>query len=180
MDCKERYFHNTKPLTVSRILTLDPGARDMGHAFWSVLKRGPKVKATMPDSMGTSRLPRGVSWEEAVQHQCNALEALILHHGVQNVVMEFAELWGKSARSQAAATTGNLFKLAFLVGGLYRTASDLVHASPVIVLPTEWKGQLSKTATKKRLLRALGIDGLRATEHAIDAVAMGVRIQRRL
>ena len=85
-------------------------------------------------------------------------------------VMEDAETWAGSARSAAAATRGNTFTLAKLIGG-YGLMCGVKWS---VISVREWKGQLTKTATAARVEMALGRKF--KTDHETDAVGIGLHL----
>lgn len=178
MRVKDRMFKSTKPHRWSRVLCIDPGVRHLGFAFWPVLKRGPKVKTRAPKHTGLIVTPKSMGWEDAVFELMGGwLNDFICVHDVQRVVIEFAEFWGDSERSQIAAKKGDLIRLAFLVGALGNVVWNLCEKKAVIIEPTKWKGDMPKPVMKKRVRRALH---RKYREHEYDAVAMGLRIMGKL
>jgi Holliday junction resolvasome RuvABC endonuclease subunit len=168
------FFKSDDALTVDGLLTMDPGIVGMGFAFWEQLERGKGIKARKPDVSGVIHGRRKEDWLTRVTDMCIWLHGFMVANDVQNVVMEFVQLWGQSSVSMASATKGDLFKLAFLVGALYQTASSLLVLDPVIVKPADWKGQMGKDVVDKRIWRAVKEA---YPNHAADAVAIGLRIQ---
>lgn len=80
------------------------------------------------------------------------------------------------------ARSGDLVKLCMLTGMLIHAARQ-TNCLVKLVLPTQWKGQLPKDVTKKRVLDILGINhqtmNLKHSDHAFDAVGIGLWQQGR-
>lgn len=178
MRLKDKFFRSMKAGTWKRVLCIDPGVKNLGYAFWPEIKRGSKARTRAPSTSGLVTAPSFPAWEDAVhESQASWLVSFIQVHQVEHVVIEFAEMWGNSARSLQAAKKGDLFRLAYLVGALGEAAYALCDRKPVIVRPTVWKGDMPKDVMKRRVRRALH---RKYKEHEYDAVAIGLRIMGRL
>lgn len=91
---------------------------------------------------------------------------------IKLIILEGVSVWGNSARSTVANKTQSLTKLAYYVGGV--AALCKVGGIPVkIQNAQEWKGQLSKEATRLRVLRVYPELNTHS-EHSIDAVGIGL------
>lgn len=91
------------------------------------------------------------------------------------VVIEYPEVWSASAKSMASATSGDLLKLASLIGCLGLTARR--EADVLFITPARWKGQLSKEAVERRIKQVAKLDRLYYRNHVCDAVGMGYAAQ---
>ena len=89
------------------------------------------------------------------------------------LLIEIPNLWGSSAKSQASASSGNLTKLAYLAGAL----SQAIPAVPILFYPMQWKGQLPKDATERRLKNVWPKCPKGLVDHTYDALAMGLAAQ---
>jgi len=175
---KQTMFKKTTPAKWSRVLCIDPGIRHLGYAFWKEIRRGPRTPTRAPCNTGLITTPKGMHWEDTVYEELGAwLVDYITVHMVRTVVIEFAEFWGDSARSQQAAKRGDLLRLTFLVGALGQVVYALCDRKAVIVEPTMWKGDMPKAVMKRRVRRALH---RKYREHEYDGVAMGLRIMGKL
>ena len=178
MRLEERFFKNTAPGMSRHVLTIDAGVRNLGYAFWPLIKRGKNAKTRAPKHSGVVHPPKKGTWEDGVHAgTCEWLVTFVQIHAVEYVVIEFVELWGDSARSMQAAKKGDLFRLAYLVGALGEATYALCDRRAVIATPTLWKGDMPKPVMKRRVRRALH---RRYKEHEYDAVAMGLRIMGKL
>jgi len=154
------------------VLTVDPGLGGTGLACWASLSHG-QVEPQEPQSTEIIRGGRTGSWEYRVEHIWHIFTRSLLLTQPRFVVLESQALWTGSASSMASAGRGDLFKLAYLTGGLWTIAIGR-DAEVVLVSPNQWKGQLPKSAIHKRIKRALGA---RYPEHVADAVGMGLAVQ---
>jgi Holliday junction resolvasome RuvABC endonuclease subunit len=87
------------------------------------------------------------------------------------ILVEFPNMWAGSAVSAAASASGDLLKLAAMVGGIMALGHE-IGSTVSIVLPAKWKGQLDKDAVKVRVKRSLGID--EKSSHMNDAIGIGL------
>lgn len=87
-------------------------------------------------------------------------------------VIEFPGLWSGSAVSQASASKGDLFILAFLVGAI---ANQLRAQSLFFITPQQWKGQMSKDLCIRRINKHFPVYS--AKNHEADAVGMALSVQ---
>jgi hypothetical protein len=165
------------------VLFVDPGLGGTGWAFWSQLSTKPKKNhESHPASTGVLKIPKG-EWEGSwIAHAAGvaaSFAGLLAAMRPQIVVLEQPGLWSGNATSHASAATGkegetgDLFKLAYLVGQLALLTKQCTGVLPILVQPYEWKGQLSKDLVFERLA-AMGIE---AKDHEADAVGMGMAAQ---
>jgi len=98
-----------------------------------------------------------------------------------SIIIEGVELWTGSSVSMTSATRGDLFSLAYLVGGYVAIACKysidvrFVYARGAKAKGNKaeketWKGQLNASALDKRIYR---INGEKYPEHIREAVGMG-------
>lgn len=99
-----------------------------------------------------------------------------LVHGLRpdQVFIEYPGVWGSSATSMASALSGDLIKLATMVGGF---CSLCYPARFHLIPPMHWKGQLNKEAVKLRVKRATQVD--ERSSHINDAIGIGLHIYGR-
>ena len=173
----ERYFGKEAKGSWDRVLIVDPGLGGTGLAFWATLRR-PSAKAIPPDDTNLITPKRHKDWLARVWMVEKAFAAYVRTWKPTLVIIEFQKVWASNPVSVAAATGGDLFKLTLLTG-VVAAAAHRSGAEVALVLPGEWKGQLSKPATRNRLKRAFGKKGAFA-DHVEDAVGMGLSLQGRL
>ena len=90
------------------------------------------------------------------------------------VWLESAEYWGQdNEKSTKSVMQWDLFKLQTLVGVYYRIARSL-GIDCQMIFAREWKGQLTKDATKARVKRVTG--NVYPNDHITDAVGMGLSV----
>lgn len=94
------------------------------------------------------------------------------------VWLESAEFWGEESEvSEQAVKQWDLFKLQTMVG-VYYAVMRSCKIECRLIFAREWKGQLTKDATKKRVFRATG--KYYPNDHITDAVGMGLSIYGQL
>lgn len=94
--------------------------------------------------------------------------------------IEGVEMWSGNVRSLTAAQRGNLFALAYIVGG-YINVCQKACMSVKLVYPrgnkakgqVMWKGQLN---TEKLIKRIKRINGMTYPEHVREAVGIGFSV----
>lgn len=156
------------------VLFIDPGIGGTGFAFFEELTTSPR-KLESPTSIGVVVPKKSIHWQARVKDICAWFDGLCSRLQPRVVVLEWPEVWEGSMKSQASATSGNLGKLFYLVGGLGEVARRNCPCLPVLVSAKEWKGQLSKKAVGMRLNRKLPLRIFK--NHEEDAVAMGLAAQ---
>lgn len=175
MQLKQALFESKEKGEWSKLLTVDPGITATGYAFWeSIARPGPIRPSAFGVQLGTSRRR---TWEDRAGALCAWFSALLQHYKPNYVVIEFPELWSASAKSFASSSTGDLFKLTYLVGGFGEIVRQVTMRNPLLVTPQQWKGQLPKDVVKKRIKEMLQTD---YPNHTADAVGIGLRIQGKL
>lgn len=87
------------------------------------------------------------------------------------VVIEKPQLWG-AYKSVASMHSGDLLGLHLLVGALYWWAVERFESHRVYLIPvSEWKGQLPKKITQKRMEKRYGVKF--STDDEADACGLG-------
>jgi len=158
---------------MSSVLTLDPGAGNTGWAYWPSLSLDGDAQAPLEFDVWKTR----GTWLAKVIAQTRHLRDFVEEAPETQIVIEGTETWLTSSRTIAAATRGDVNKLAFLVGALYVVAERAADEPPRVVKPSEWKGQMGKGAVDARIKRRLG---KRYPAHASDAVGLGLWLQGKL
>ncbi len=150
-------------------VTVDPGW-NTGLAYWvgdltpvcSIIKEPPKNKVI---KLEPTRL----------NYMYNMFEAYLSSNTVDLCVMEGVEMWMGSTKSMTAASRGNLFSLAYIIGG-YISICNKKSIEVKLVYPRgggdrkTWKGQLSASQIEERIKL---INGMVYKEHIREAVAIG-------
>ena len=159
---------------IENALYIDPGLDGTGWSYWetlAVFQHG----TSAPYSTGSiGRVKGGADmWVSRVHAQCELLvEDLRESVGkIDYIGIEFPGLWAGDAVSYASTSSGDLFKLAFMVGALAECLSRTYGPTPELFSPQEWKGQLSKTQVNQRIERAIKKS---FPNHVSDAVGMGL------
>ena len=148
---------------------VDPGVTGTGYASWLELPLG---RPTRPDDSGCVKgIKRSESWEDRAYYVARTLMMNVFEeNGARLVVVELPCLRSGNKRSHDSIESGNLLKLAHLVGEIDYVCREM-GAPCVLVLPDDWNRQLSKSAVISRIERALGWS---PRSHDADAVGMGL------
>lgn len=144
-------------------LTVDPGM-NTGWALWgdsNLLKYGQFMQ-------------KHLALEEDLKNLFNNFKNLIQETKPHRVYLEYPGVWQNSYVSMAAVNSGDLLKLAAIVGGYASLSNCSVH----FISPNTWKGQLSKDAVKFRVNRSTGIS--EKSSHINDAIGIGLFIFKKL
>ncbi len=159
-----------------RVFFIDPGITGTGFAYFPELitQHGNDEKPNEPARTGAITPKKASQWQARVQDLCAWLDGLCSLLKPSIIVIEWPEVWGRSAKSMASATRGDLGKLFYLVGGLGEVARRTSPRLPVLISAREWKGQLSKKAVGMRIKRRLNLE---YQNHEEDAVGMGLAAQ---
>ena len=171
------YFGNGTEGTWRRVIAVDPGLGGTGCAYWAEIKRVADTPI-MPKRMKLLVAKRDPDWLHRVWSVRRKFELILKRWRPKLAVIEYQQLWSGSAVSMASASSGDLFKLTLLTGVL-ASAANKAKAKVVLVTPGQWKGQLSKDTTRRRMVRAFGPSGV-FQDHVEDAVGIGLAMQGRL
>lgn len=161
-----------------RVLTIDPGLHGTGWALWPCISSNPN-QFTPPSCWGVLQA-NAANWQDKSLILCSTLAELLKKLNVYQLVIEMPEVW-TTGKSHAAATSGDLHKLTYLIGGFSLLAelneNTATRYRPVMISPQQWKGQMSKEAVIRRIQkRCPGIlDAI--GNHEADAVGMGLALQ---
>ena len=96
---------------------------------------------------------------------------------INKVYLEGTKIYSRSLISMTAATRGNLTKLDYLIGG-YANICCQLNIDFEIITAQQWKGQMSKEATKAKVFLLNG--KYYNSDHITDAVGMGFGIMKML
>lgn len=158
------------------MLFVDPGLGGTGYAFFSKICTSGKPLCHSPSASGVYTPKKNLSWENKANHVWDWFGGICASHSPGTVIIEFPELWAGSHISQASAERGDLFKLAYLIGGLGYVARAHGASTPLLIHPQVWKGQLSKSNVIKRIGRTWPTLG-KVSDHEADAIGMGLSAQ---
>ncbi|NJR72707.1 MAG: hypothetical protein HC773_01360 [Scytonema sp. CRU_2_7] len=161
-----------KTAYINYTLTVDPGW-NTGLAYWigdkepivSIIKEPPRRKKI---KLEPTRL----------KYMFDKFEAYVKSRSIETCVIEGVEMWSGSTKSMTSAARGNLFSLAYIVGGYINICYRLgIHVK--LVYPrgggdrVMWKGQLDATKLAARIHR---INSKIYPEHIREAVGIGFSI----
>jgi hypothetical protein len=121
-----------------------------------------------------SGTPKDALFEQKVAAALVALERRILWRG--QLIIEMPEVWG-GFKAAMSTKTGVLHKLFFFVGALWQWGRES-GLSPILVPVREWKGQLSKEITRKRVEDKFCIKT--KNTHEADAIGLGLYYLRKV
>ena len=168
---------------VENVLFIDPGIGGTGWAFWRELDTN-AITPTAHDESGViicKSIPRDKSretWNTKVREICAQMAGVMNVLQADIIVLEFPVLWA-SGKSQTACSRGDLFKLAYLIGGIGEVGRQQTIVKPVLVTVLEWKGQLPKNLVIARYRQKTRFAG-RIGNHEGDAMGMGLSAQGHL
>jgi len=159
---------------LNNTITVDPGW-NTGMAYWIgdytplvfVIKEPPKRKKI---KLEPTRLA----------YMFTEFKSFLMSKKVKLCVIEGVELWAGNVRSMTSASRGDLFALAYIVGG-YLSICQQLGIRTKLVYPRgnkakekiRWKGQLDNEALDERIMM---INGVTYKEHVREAVGIGFSI----
>ena len=139
-----------------RILCIDPATKHMG---WAIFEDGNLVDSG-------HRKANGKDWLQNMDQQ---LDFLYEFDDLDKVVIELPEAWGSSDRSVAAMNS--VLKLSVLVGAIRYMFAIEAGIAVELVTVRQWKGQVPKEVTIRRIRKHWGWTGRDHNE--ADAVGIG-------
>jgi hypothetical protein len=134
---------------------------------------------SLPAKLKTKDTPWGVQLTEMALRFNNFMHRTPA--GINAAYIEGVEMWEGNAQSMIAARRGNTFRLASLVG-VYAGILATNGIAPTVLLPREWKGQLSKKIVEKRVYRVWAENGVstanqpRYNDHIMDSIGIGFSV----
>lgn len=149
-------------------LTVDPGISGTGYAVWSL-----KWKLLETGALHESRAK---NWEDKGKAIAVGLYKVSQKFNVTRVYIEFPQ-YMQSAGGQVTARSGSLVKLCWMVGFISAVFMDKIIR---LVGVNEWKGNLPKDVTEKRVRRLLPGLPKKMKSHAVDALGIGLFLQGRM
>ena len=149
---------------------IDPGITGTGYATWTDM---PESRPTRPDDYGCVKgIRKSEPWRSRAYYITNTLmDSVFDEYGTRVVVIEWPKPWVGNAKSRAATDSGNLLKLAFLIGQIEFACRESGYKC-ILVEPDAWKGNMNKNAVIERIKRRLR--GWSPGSHDADAVGMGL------
>ena len=148
-----------------RLLSVDPGW-DTGWALWH--GDGHPVTGTIREQRGKKVL----ALPERVGAMVREFNALIGLTKPEVMVIEVLERHGGAA-GNAAMDSGDLFMVAYLIGG-YIYAAQRYDVNVIFRKRSEWGGQLSKEMVADRVFGATG--SRYPNDHITDSVGIGLSV----
>jgi hypothetical protein len=162
----KKNFNKIKNSGLHDAITIDPGL-NTGWVIWKNNRRAMqgiiKEKEISNDRV------------ETIFKITEYLDNIISINNVKSLYVEGVSLWENSLKSITSANTGKTFWLAYLVGAITQLAK-IKGCEVTILLPNEWKGQLSKEVVRRRIALVEKQDYKRTPDHIEDALAMGYSI----
>lgn len=146
-------------------LFIDPGTIGLGWAVFS--NNHYKTAGTL---LGPSRL----GWEKRTDMICAQLSSLVWQYQkIDEVYIErpFIALKGKAKTS---AQKQDVIKLTLIAGRVWQLMRAHYGCPVYWIEVSDWKGQLSKTLTERRVRKVLPSLARDVDDHCIDAIAMGL------
>lgn len=158
------------------MISVDPGVNGTGVCEWD------EENIYSVETIYANRLPQlNLSWESRAWTIADRFGRLLDNapSHVNQIVIERPILFG-GAKGRAVAASGDLIKLAMITGMLFAIAYERTSRIR-LVAPNEWKGQLPKSVCEARIRKKLGksFPEGRQSEHAIDAIGIGLWYQGR-
>lgn len=144
-------------------ISVDPGIRGTGFAVWQ------------EDTLAAwgNVFPKGKGfWVQRMRQVIAEFEKVLRVYPDCRLMVIEQPMYFSSAFGNAVATSGDLIKLASVFGGLLGLAMALKVPAIEPVPVTDWKGQLPKSVTEKRVRRAY--PNYVIEDHALDAVGLGI------
>lgn len=152
-------FKENKPLDFWA--TIDPGITGTGVCIWC--KRNP-----------TPVQSYSLKYRK-VNLYMKQITRILQNHKVTDVVIEEVGFFTGS-KGYAATKSGSTFKLARFIGSL-ETTLEHINIRHSLVKPIQWKGQLPKHITIKRIQELLpDLDISDKNDHEYDAIGIGLFI----
>ena len=159
----------------SKALCIDPGLGGTGYAMFESLRTKEEAPGMVccHGVLKTTERVWQAGAEDLTAKFIGVLEAL--HPDV--VAMEVPEMW-QTAVSHSAASSGDLFKLCYLCGCFGEVSRQFCMKSPILLRPSEWKGQLPKEVVIQRIKIIYPM--LSVFSHDADAIGIGLHLQGKL
>lgn len=156
---------------LSKVITIDPGLF-IGFALWDANKFKKKV-LTYPIKLGHIHYS---NQEKSFYH---LKRMLAQYQPIEKAYIENAKLMRNSSKGRVSADSGALVKLSQTIGRIWQI---LIEAGVKVELieVSKWKGTLPKDVCEKRIRRRLPRLPEGESNHAIDAVGIGLHLAGKL
>lgn len=145
-----------------RFIAIDPSIRSCGVALF-------KDRELRDYQLISTKDITSTHWTTLAHRMLDRLEQYLYQSSF--IISEFPREFG-SARGQAALNTGAVRKLAYMVGLIGGWAKSN-NKGFLIFEPHEWKGNLPKAITLKRVLRDFPQVSPGTNHNVIDAIGIG-------
>lgn len=142
-----------------RCITVDPGLGGTGYAIWD--KNWELITNKVVHVASQTPL------EERLFIFGDVIKRQIVKYDVKLLYIEYPSFF-QSSKGIVTATGGGLVKLSTLIGVICGSSGIKYELVPV----TKWKGQLPKSAVKKRIQKIL--PNVQAGSHDWDAIGIGL------
>lgn len=159
---------------LKNVMFVDPGIMGTGVAFFPLVT--PNAPIPHKPTQWTVFKSKQEPWDTKAIEITAQVAGFIAGAEVRHVVLEFPGLFGSSSKSFASASSGDLFKLTYLIGCLGIISGQLTGNKPILTPVAQWKGQLPKEVVIARIKRVWS-DLPEIPNHAADAVGMGLSAQ---
>jgi len=133
------------------IVTIDPGTKTTGVAFWD---RETWKDLVPPTDVFAIAASSANNWYTRMAGIIDALDGLFAERTVLRAYIELPTFM-QSHKGQTAAKSGSLVKLSAMFGAVYMSCHNIAaKVKPVRIV--DWKGQLPKNVTERRIRKRLG------------------------
>jgi hypothetical protein len=154
-------------MSIKRLMSLDPSINNLGMAIWDA----PKKEVIMYTLVHPTKDAKDNEFDKSLS-MLRQVKKQIQAYAVDGIIMETPETW--AVAGYQARETGSMTKLAFVCGMLCSLCEEVGFYR--VVIPREWKGQLSKEVMCNRLEKhylARKIDLLNMDSNIADAIGIG-------
>ena len=149
---------------VKKVLSLDPGV-NIGFALWDAdkFKRGVLMHP----------LEYGHLYNKEQEKTFYDFKLLVSRSNIITAYIENAVLMKNSEKGRVTADSGALVKLSQTIGRITQILIDQ-GVKVILVTVASWKGTLPKYVCERRIRRTLPRINKNQTNHAIDAIGIGL------
>ena len=154
-----------------RIMAIDPGTKNLG---WAIFEAKLEEGSFVYQKSGVVKIRnKSLTWLQRLDLMVTEVRRIMSENenGVDCIVIEKPEIFQGSNKGRAANNSGTILKLTSLVFSIRMMAR--IRGKVVILIPViQWKGQIPKAITQKRIKTHLGIDI--ESQDESDAVGLGM------
>jgi hypothetical protein len=152
-------------------VSVDPGLNGCGLAFWS---EADWLRLAAPVKVLNIYARKG-TWAERADILGDRFKTELVARRVVAVYIEFPEFMPDTARGWTSTAKGDVYKLSFLIGVLFRVCSELSIPEVTLVRVRDWKGQLPKEVVERRIKRRVpAVMRFKPMSHSWDAIGIGL------